>query len=136
MDPLTFALGLRDKGLELTLRRRGRLHVWPAKFYKRLTTAERDYINAHRAELRELVAAGLQPRLPDDFVPDSLPTPTPTPERQTPPCPFCAQTPCIGSAHHAYAVLHATDPVEIDRRRHEATAEMITSLRRFGPARY
>jgi len=130
MTPFAFASALLALGIELILRN-GRLHVWPARAYKHLSDAERDFIHAHRAELKALAAAKA---LPETTVVWQPPTEAaiepPTPE---PPCPYCGRVPCIGPTHHAYDVLHYDDPEHVERRRKAATAEMLVGLRR---ARY
>lgn len=59
MTPEAFAAALRGRGIELVLRR-NRLAVWPVRAYRLgLVDAERDYLAAHRDELKELVRGGL-----------------------------------------------------------------------------
>lgn len=59
MTPETFAAALRARGIELVLRR-NRLAVWPVRAFRLgLVDAERDYLAAHRDELKALVRAGL-----------------------------------------------------------------------------
>jgi hypothetical protein len=74
-DITDFAQRLLAKGIELTLRH-NRLGVWPGKMWKRLTDADRAFIDAHRYELKDMVRAGEQPRLPDDYVAPSVDTVT------------------------------------------------------------
>jgi hypothetical protein len=134
MDPLTFATGLRDRGIEFV---NERLRVWPAKAYAYFTAAEREYIRAHRPELKELVRTRAVPEsvvvwqppgdagLPLQAVP--IPStvelaPAPESPRSVLACPYCYQVPCIGDLHPAFRTLHFRDPVEVKRRSAKATA--------------
>ena len=125
-----FAQQLLARGMELTLRNE-RLRVWPGKSYKQLTDAERAFIDAHRNELKDMVRAGLQPKLPDDFViaaPDAANHPDFAPPPPAPAlvgCVYCGQSPCIGADHPAYRVLHWNDPAEVERRRRDAVAATL-----------
>jgi hypothetical protein len=124
-DIMNFAHALLAKGMELTLRK-DRLHVWPKHSYSRLTQDERNFLNQYRDDLRDMVRAGLQPRLPDDVIvnspnatdhPDFAPPTEPAPPER---CVYCGQSPCVGPNHQSFRVLHWRDPAEIERRRQEA----------------
>ena len=119
MTPDGFAAALRARGIELVLRR-NRLAVWPVRAYRLgLVDAERDYLAAHRNELKELVRAGL----PETTVAwREAGGAEPRPDRAARlvveldlRCPFCYGAPCIGRKHTAFALLHALDPQEQQR---------------------
>jgi hypothetical protein len=56
-----------------------------------------------------------------------VPTPTPTP------CPYCYRSPCIGTAHSAYEVLHWNAPDEFEKRRVARTKEMFAMIGKPSP---
>ena len=132
MSAIAFASALLDRGIELILRNNGRLHVWPARAYKYLSDAERDFIRVHRAELKALAAAKA---LPETTVvwqpPTEAPDPAPTPEL----CQYCHQpiercAAIKATRPDAWCALHHNDPAEVERRRERADREMYESFRR------
>jgi hypothetical protein len=132
--------------------RNGRLWVQPAKAYQHLTTDEKAFIAAHRQELKTLAASKALPEAtvewkPTTTTPESQPpttpdgptTPEPTPARSTEPtCRFgcgtltdCARLQTTSPS--TWRALHWQDPVEIERRRREATAVMLHQIGKPSP---
>jgi hypothetical protein len=125
MTPAEFAADLYARGMELIVRGRSRLWLWPKDAYPFLTDVERAFMREHRAELKALVRAGL----PETTVVWAPPSDVPA-ERTgnprdvgVPICFFCGRR-CVGRDHQAYRILHFRDPAEVARRDAEATAEM------------
>jgi hypothetical protein len=130
-NALTFANSLLAQGIEVHRRANGRLYLWHADgdAFKRLSHADRATFAALRAELKELVATGLAPRLPEPGDTASGEAVAITEVREPAPsadafaCGFCRRD-CVGQDHPAYRVLHWDDPTEVARRDAAATALM------------
>ena len=43
-------------------------------------------------------------------------------------CPYCGNRPCVSPTSESYRVLHWDDPVEVERRRADATATMLARI--------
>ena len=95
------------------------LRMDPPSAYKELSDDEHAVFRRHKAEIRALVAAGVQPATVT-----LIPKPDRRAEAPPPPapvqCPYCHQTPCVGKNHHSYDVLHWSDPEEVKRRNEDA----------------
>jgi hypothetical protein len=108
----------KSPGIEINFCGKGapnRLWFWPEHKFKALPVADREFERAHRTELKELVRAGLAPRLAD--VQASVLV-----------CSFCRRV-CVGAGHPAYDTLHNSDPEVIARKDKAATAEMLAAMR-------
>jgi hypothetical protein len=136
MSPQTFAQSLLDRGIELIIRG-NRLHVWPKQAYPYLTAEERDFLSAHRAELKAIAALGRettvvwQPPRRDQQSAQSTPTPaTPTPTPMPVECcPYCRKplAECAEmrtSRPVVYAALHYDSPAFVLQRREFETRVM------------
>ena len=115
--------GLAARGVTASIRK-NRLCLHPASAYKTLTDSEVLTMRHARDAIKAAIVAGVSV----DVVP--APTRTPPAAPRVEPCPHCHCAPCIGSEHHAFALLHYHDPAEVDRRRKDATAEMYATLGR------
>jgi hypothetical protein len=113
LDP--WLASVRSRGVTFRLSgQRLRVSPWNA-----LTADDQATLRRHRAAIKSLVA---------NLAPESA-TPILAPEPPAPvPCAYCGCSPCIGADHHAYRVVHASDPAEVERRNDEATAVMFARL--------
>ncbi len=105
-DVQAFADRLARIGIEINFCKGGnpnRLWFWPEAKYNALPDVDKDFIRANRAELKEMVRAGLAPRLDDIRAAQLV-------------CPSCYRSPCIGADHPAFAVLHPEHPITVARR--------------------
>jgi hypothetical protein len=119
--PESFTEYLLGKGIEL-LKRNNRLAVWPAKAFPHLSTDEREYLDAHRAELKALVGT-----FPETTVtwrpPNALAPPASTPPTVEPPprrVVGARPSPTPGPAM----------PIYEDEVNEQATSDMLHLIRR------
>ncbi len=142
---LAWARALLPRGIEVALRRSGRLYIWPVQAWAHgLTEAERDFYNEYRAELRHITSrhelpettvtwSAVKPMSGDSLIQDpgrqvrvpNLAAPTPSAPTTTD-CPYCGG-PCL-KGHRLFGVLHWTDPAEVARRNADATQRNVASV--------
>src|SRR5688572_1269783 len=93
-----FRVHLCAQGIELHLKSNGGLHIWPSGAKPHLTDAERDYLYAHRPELRELVrTTGLREttvewQAPGADIAEPPAEAAPREPESEPVCDYCHQT--------------------------------------------
>ena len=127
MTAHSFAMALRDRGIEFLLRGSGRLYIWPKQAPKYLTADERQFISEHRDELKELAASHA---IPESTVVWSPPTSAASASASDAGCSYCGGRPCVGPDHPSYPTLHAADPEQIARQTRESTAVMMRQVGR------
>lgn len=111
----TFLADLRRRGVVFALRG-NRLTVRP---WRVLTPHEAKTVQANRPALKDLIRAEGQPPATETATVTEV-------------CRWCMRA-CVGRDHPAFAVLHDSDPSEIERRDLAATKEMLRQMRYGNP---
>ena len=134
-DALTFATDLLTRGIEFTLRG-NRLWLWPGVAHKHLSDAEREFIRAHRAELKELVRQRALPeatvvwRAPKGDAADSGNAETGAVVTDPAAARAARDAALKEQDLDTWLVIHANEPEAKATRHAEARAEMLQALTR------
>lgn len=99
----------------------------PSSAYRSLTDDELITFRHHRAEIKDVVRAGI----PLDVV-----RAAPIAEKaRAEPCAYCYRIRCIGVEHFAYDTLHPSDPAAVKRRDQNRYPVLTEEEKRQGEVR-